>query len=158
MNWNSDQKNCTDFVSEERFASTNRFQKFPPKKFIGLQQTMNFYFDLVKFSCVMFILILVSILVQCFATYVQVWFVLCTGCASFKMADNLFYAWTLNTCKMWSSPPSNSVKTHRWPRKRFLFGWGQTIILPLLHCAAHLLFGWQSVLIALVTLVLRQFF
>ena len=61
-------------------------------------------------------------------------------------------------CKMWSSRPSNTVKTRWWPRKRVLFGWCQTIIFPLLHCATHLLFSWQSVLIALVTLVLRSFF
>ena len=47
-----------------------------PKKIIGLQQTMNYYFDLARFSCVMSILILVSILVQCLATDVQVRFVL----------------------------------------------------------------------------------
>ena len=139
------------------------FKKFRPKKIICLQQTMNFYFDLARFSCVMSILILVSILVQCFATDVQVRFVLFTGCASFKMADkftlrmDIEYMQKQQTamCKMWSSWPSNNVKTRWWPRKRVLFRWCQTIIFPLLHCATHLLFGWQSVLIALVTLVLR---
>ena len=139
------------------------FKNFRPKKFIGLQQTMNFYFNLARFSCVMSILILVSILVQCFATDVQVWFVLFTGCASFKMAGkftlrvDIEYMRKQQTamCKMWSSRPSNSVKTRWWPRKRVLFGWCQTIIFPLLHCATHLLFGWPSVLIALGMLVLR---